>query len=98
MLGLKVKIIVQEKQEGMGHAVLCARNFCNGEPFLLVIAHHLMKSASRLNCFMQLLNAFDSAGGSDTIAVRKVAEHCVTKYGVAACTSYKGDEVRRWEK
>ena len=90
MLGLKVKIIVQDKQEGMGHAVLCAKEFCNDEPFLLVIAHHLMKSTceKKRNCFEQLLNAFDDAGGVDTIAVRRVSSECVSKYGVARCSTY----------
>ncbi|GMH82063.1 hypothetical protein TrST_g9732 [Triparma strigata] len=90
MLGLKVKIIVQDKQEGMGHAVLCAKEFCNDEPFLLVIAHHLMKSTceKKRNCFEQLLNAFDDAGGVDTIAVRRVSSDCVSKYGVARCSTY----------
>ena len=83
-----MKIVVQEKQEGMGHAVLTASIFCNDEPFLLVIAHHFMDSESKtLNCFSQLLKAFEDTG-NDTVAVRQVAPECISKYGVAACVSY----------
>ena len=64
------------------------RSFCNDEPFLLVIAHHLMDSECKtFNCFSQLLKAFE-ASGNDTVAVRQVAIECISKYGVAACASY----------
>src|SRR5689334_5661074 len=33
-LGRKITYVVQEKQEGYGHAVYCARDFVGEEPFL----------------------------------------------------------------
>jgi len=88
-LGLKVRIIVQDLQEGMGHAAVVAEEFVNGEPFMLVIAHHLMSSTlAGKNCFQQTLAAFGDGGGFDTLAVRTVSETDVPSYGIIAC----GDE------
>ena len=95
-LGLKVKLLVQKLQEGMGHAVLTAREFVNKEPFLLVIAHHLMTSTKpSSNCFQQTLKAFDDGGAKDTVAVRVVDSSAVSNFGIVTCAGgalARGDE------
>jgi len=98
-LGLKVKIIVQDLQEGMGHAVLTAEDFVKEEPFMLVIAHHLMSSSlAGKNCFEQTLDAFDNGGGVDTLAVRTVSGKYTSSYGVVACGEGWGDGMERIRK
>lgn len=68
--------------------------FVSDEPFILVIAHHLMSSTlAGKNCFEQTLDAFDRGGGVDTLAVRTVSESHVSSYGIVACGEIgKGDE------
>jgi UTP--glucose-1-phosphate uridylyltransferase len=45
-IGKKVKFVVQQNQEGLGHAVLAVRDHVGEEPFLLMLGHHLYKSNS----------------------------------------------------
>eukprot|EP00054_Salpingoeca_dolichothecata_P014484 m.81881 g.81881 ORF g.81881 m.81881 type:complete len:528 (+) comp21014_c0_seq3:97-1680(+) len=61
-LGERVHFIIQEKQEGFGHAVFCARkevpkidifcsrkkqhNYVGNQPFLLMLGHHVYSSTS----------------------------------------------------
>ncbi len=36
-LGRKVTFVAQDRQDGFGHAVYCAREWVNNEPFLLLL-------------------------------------------------------------
>jgi UTP-glucose-1-phosphate uridylyltransferase len=58
-IGHKVTFLTQDIQEGFGHAVWCAREWVNGEPFLLLLGDHLYKSESDTSCARQLLDVFE---------------------------------------
>jgi UTP--glucose-1-phosphate uridylyltransferase len=54
----RIQYMVQERPEGYGHAVYCAREFAAGEPFLLLLGDHVYISASKIPCSRQLINVF----------------------------------------
>jgi len=63
-IGWRLTFLVQERQEGFGHAVLCAREWVAGEPFLLMLSDHVFQSDGDLPCAAQVLAAYETAGGS----------------------------------
>ena len=63
-LGRQVTVIAQEVQEGFGHAVFCAKEWVDGEPFLLMLGDHLYASDSETSCTRQLLDVYDQVGHS----------------------------------
>src|ERR1700728_2358825 len=50
-----LQFIEQEKAQGYGHAVWCARNFTGSEPFLLLVGDHLYLSGGEQSCARQLV-------------------------------------------
>jgi UTP-glucose-1-phosphate uridylyltransferase/mevalonate kinase len=57
-LGQKITFLVQKEQEGFGHAVFCAKNWVNDEPFLLLLGDRIYQSQTEVSCAEQLLSAF----------------------------------------
>jgi len=53
-LAKNLVFIEQPAPLGYGHAVWCARNFTQGEPFLLVVGDHLCVSRAAKSCAAQL--------------------------------------------
>ena len=65
---------------GYGHAVLCARDFTAGEPFLLVVGDHLYISRETKGCAQQLVEAA-SAEPCAVSAVQATHESKLPYYG-----------------
>lgn len=57
-LGRKITYVVQEQQEGYGHAVYCARDFVGDEPFLLLLGDHVYISTAKKSCSRQLIDVY----------------------------------------
>lgn len=57
-LGKRITYVVQEKQEGYGHAVYCAREFVGGEPFLLLLGDHVSISGTKKPCSRQVMDVY----------------------------------------
>ena len=57
-LGQRITFLIQEQQEGFGHAVFCAKTWVNNEPFLLLLGDHVYQTQDELSCAEQLLAAF----------------------------------------
>jgi UTP-glucose-1-phosphate uridylyltransferase/mevalonate kinase len=79
-MGRKVKFIVQDKQEGLGHAVYRAREQVGNEPFLLMLGDHLYRSDSDRSCAQQLLDAYTQHGKS-VIGLRRTPEDQIANFG-----------------
>lgn len=58
VLGQRITFIVQSKQEGFGHAVFCAKDWLNQEPFLLLLGDHIFQTSENFSCAEQLLQVF----------------------------------------
>ncbi len=72
--------IRQKEPNGLGHAVLCAKNIIGDEPFAVLLADDLMLSSSK-NCLEQMVEKFSYAPTS-MIAVEEIQPQDSDKYGV----------------
>jgi UTP--glucose-1-phosphate uridylyltransferase len=63
-LGDRIKILTQKEQEGYGHAVLCAKEWVNNEPFLLMLGDHIYSSAIKKSCARQVLEIYEKINQS----------------------------------
>jgi len=82
-IGRRVKFVVQERQEGFGHAVYAAREAVGNEPFLLMLGDHLYRSRCSLNCAQQLLEAYNQHGLS-ILGLRQTPESDIASFGTVA--------------
>lgn len=70
---------LQDEPKGIAHAVACAREFVEGEPFALIFPDDLILGEQ--SCVAQLVEAYDQCGGS-VIAVHEVPEADIPQYGI----------------
>ena len=71
----------QQEPRGYGHAVYCAKEFVNDEPFLLLLGDYLYVSdVPRQRCAAQLLE-LAAQEGCAVSAVNPTIEHQVSRYG-----------------
>lgn len=87
-LGEKITFIIQDKQEGYGHAVFAAKDWVNDEPFLLLLGDHIYASDEENSCSSQLMRIYQEYGKS-AIALTIMSEEIIHKAGCVAGT---------WEK
>ncbi len=57
-LGKRITCVVQETQDGYGHAVYCAREFVGDDPFLLLLGDHIFISGTKKPCSRQVMDVF----------------------------------------
>lgn len=65
-IGKRIQFVVQESQEGYGHAVYCAKDFVGQEPALVFLGDHVYISKTDLPCTRQLVEVYDQIGKSVT--------------------------------
>ena len=63
-LGNRITFIIQDQQEGFGHAVYCAKTWVNDEPFLLLLGDHIYQTQDQRSCAEQILAAFTQTDSS----------------------------------
>ena len=77
----RLQFSVQEETLGYGHAVLCAEEFANNEPFLLLLGDHLyVADQDHERCAQQLVKAADQLNKSIS-AVNATPEHLIHRFG-----------------
>jgi UTP--glucose-1-phosphate uridylyltransferase len=76
----KITFVVQESQEGYGHAVYQAREFAGGEPFLITLGDHVYLSETGIRCAGQVVDVFHQYGKSVT-SVSYAPEAELHRYG-----------------
>jgi UTP--glucose-1-phosphate uridylyltransferase len=80
----RVKIIVQDKPLGFGHAVLLAKRFVGANRFLVMLGDHIQESyAGEPACAAQVAWAFAAYGGAAMIGVQPVDAAELPRVGVA---------------
>eukprot|EP00937_MAST-01D_sp_MAST-1D-sp2_P002177 g2177.t1 len=83
-LGESVEIVVQERQEGFGHALHCAAEAVGDEPFVLFIGKHIYRATNPSEaCAKQLIDAYHKHGCS-IIGLKRTAAEQVTSFGTVA--------------
>ncbi|OYD98173.1 UTP--glucose-1-phosphate uridylyltransferase [Nostoc sp. 'Peltigera membranacea cyanobiont' 210A] len=58
-LGSRITILLQEEQLGYGHAVFCAKDWVQNEPFLLMLGDHIYASDIEKSCTRQVLDIYE---------------------------------------
>lgn len=79
-LGHKITFLKQEAQEGFGHAVYCARQWVNNEPFLLLLGDHLYGSSGEDSCAKQMVDLYQREGCS-VLSLEVTAAERVHNFG-----------------
>jgi len=84
-LGSKITILTQDTQEGYGHAVFCAKEWVNNEPFLLMLGDHIYDSNTEKSCTAQILDIYNQVNQS-TIGLTTMPAEIIHKAGCIAGT------------
>lgn len=69
----------QAEALGLGHAILCAKNVINNEPFAVLLADDLIDANPC--CLTQLINVYNKTRGN-VLAVQEIAKECSQQYGI----------------
>lgn len=80
-IGEKITLIPQEKQEGYGHAVYCAKDWVNQEPFLLLLGDHVYRSDIEKSCVHQLFELYQQYQ-TNVIGLTIIEEEIIHKAGI----------------
>lgn len=76
---VQIHFIRQKEAKGLGHAVLCAKQFVGYEPFAVMLGDDLVDSS--VPCLSQLMDVYSDMGGS-VLGVQEVPEATVSSYGI----------------
>ncbi len=79
-IGRHITLINQEVQEGFGHAVYCAKEWVNDEPFLLMLGDHLYSSINDISCTQQLLHVYERFNTS-IVGLKIISENDLGSFG-----------------
>jgi len=79
-LGERITILIQEEQEGYGHAVFCAQEWVKDEPFLLLLGDHIYTSEQESSCASQMLDIYEQVGQS-TVGLTVMPAEIIHKAG-----------------
>jgi len=80
----------QQVPLGLGHAIWCARNFVQDDPFAILLPDDLMLCPT--SCMKQLAEAYEATGGN-VVAIEEVPMEQVSRYGVISPGATKGNLV-----
>lgn len=73
-VGERVTFLTQATQDGFGHAVFCAQDWVNGEPFLLLLGDHIYLSNTETSCAQQMVNAYQPGQSLISIEVTPIEQ------------------------
>ena len=76
---IQVHFIRQKEAKGLGHAVLCAKQFVGNEPFAVLLGDDLVDA--KVPCLSQLIDVYNDYGGS-VLGVQRVPMDRVSSYGI----------------
>ncbi|TGB01696.1 UTP--glucose-1-phosphate uridylyltransferase GalU [Halobacillus salinus] len=80
-----IHYVRQKEQLGLGHAILCARQFIGNEPFAILLGDDIVYSDEP--CLKQLINVFDEEQCS-VVGVQTVPDEKVPSYGIVSPKGY----------
>jgi len=80
-MGQRVSFLVQDNQEGFGHAVYTTRERIGDEPFLLMLGDHIYRSNTSASCARQMVEAYNQYGTS-VVGLKRTPEADISGFGV----------------
>lgn len=78
---IKVHYIRQQHMRGLGDAILCAKDFIDGEPFGVILGDDLVYNGDGTPALGQLLEQYDKTGGT-IVGCQMVGRDRVSSYGI----------------
>ncbi len=84
-----IAYVRQQEPLGLGHAVWCARNLVDNEPFAVLLADDLVLASTP--CLKQLTSAYT---GGNLVAAMEVPHDQVSRYGVLDVAGNEGDLIK----
>ena len=91
-LGDRITFLIQDQQEGFGHAVYCARTWVNHDPFLLLLGDHIYQTQAQRSCTEQVLTAFTQTNSS-VVGVTVMSGDIIHKAGCVTGTWREPDTI-----
>jgi UTP--glucose-1-phosphate uridylyltransferase len=85
--GERLTFVSQDEPEGYGHAVYQAKQFVDGDPFLLMLGDHIYISACERNCAKQLIDKWAHAGKAAMSAVQPTPANLLHLFGTLKCAA-----------
>lgn len=76
---IRIHYIRQKEPRGLGHAILCARQFIGDEPFAVLLGDDVVDS--RVPALKQLIDVYERTGAS-VLGVQEVPQEKVSAYGI----------------
>jgi len=80
-LGKRIHYVYQKERKGFGHAVYQCREFTKGETVLLLLGDMIYESYEKINCSLQMLEAYEKYGMS-IISMHEIPLQEVEHYGL----------------
>ena len=74
---------VQHEQLGLGHAVLCAQENVDGQPFALALGDCPVGTPGQSNIMQRMIEEFEAQDAQIAISFEQVAAEQVSRYGIA---------------
>lgn len=78
---VKIRFIIQEEPKGLGHAILCAKEFIGKDDFAIMLGDDLIVNREGKPVLQQLIDAYNETGSS-IVGVQEVNRDDVSKYGI----------------
>lgn len=85
-----IAFIRQQEPLGLGHAVLCAKNYVGNQPFAVLLADELVDA--KVPFLKQLMNYYSTTGGN-VVGVTGIEAEQSTSYGIVDVEEDKGELV-----
>jgi UTP-glucose-1-phosphate uridylyltransferase/mevalonate kinase len=82
-LGHRISFVIQDTQDGFGHAVYCAKEWVGNEPFLLMLGDHLYATDNDVPCAQQLMRVYEKTRES-VVGLRVTPADEIHLYGCTA--------------
>jgi UTP--glucose-1-phosphate uridylyltransferase len=81
---IKISYVFQEEQKGLGHAIVCAKEYIGKEPFAIILGDDLIKS--EMPAIKQLIDLHKKTNSS-VLGVKTVEIKDIQKYGIVVADS-----------
>ena len=81
-----IHYVRQKEPKGLGHAVLCARQFVGQEPFAVLLGDDIIDAA--VPCLKQLMEVYEDCPGT-ILGVQQVPQRQVSSYGIVKPVAVK---------
>ena len=78
---VRIHYIRQKEPRGLGHAILCAKQFVGEEPFAVLLGDDVVDSEKP--ALQQLIDVYDKTGAS-VLGVQEVPQEKVSAYGIVS--------------